>query len=96
MDSHGSAHCVCDNPMFGGEFCDRYACAGYCLNGGMCFPHWDEAAVEQKLSGGAPPPKLWCVCPQNFTGSRCEIAPVSARSLPNYALHSRLLESSEE
>ena len=63
--------------MFEGEFCDKYACAGHCLNGGMCFPHWDEAAVEQGLKGSPPPPKLWCVCPQNFTGPRCEIAPVS-------------------
>ena len=75
-DSDGNnARCVCDNPMFAGEFCDEYACAGHCLNGGMCFPHWDEAAVEQGLKGSPPPPKLWCVCPQNFTGARCEVAP---------------------
>ena len=75
-DSEGKARCVCDNPMFGGEFCDVYACAGYCLNGGACFPHWDEAAAAQGMRGSPPPPKLWCVCPRNFTGPRCEIPPV--------------------
>ena len=83
MDSEGHASCVCDNPMFGGEFCDVYACAGHCLNGGMCFPHWDEAAVEQGLRGSPPPPKLWCVCPKNFTGPRCEVPPVSFQMMAN-------------
>ena len=50
VDSAGTAHCVCDNPMFVGEFCDEYACAGHCLNGGMCFPHWDEGRGIQRTT----------------------------------------------
>lgn len=60
-----SAHCVCDNPLFTGEFCDRYSCSGYCLNDGMCFPHWQSG-----LAGRNNPPSLWCSCAKNFTGTR--------------------------
>jgi low-density lipoprotein receptor-related protein 1 (alpha-2-macroglobulin receptor) len=62
----GKAKCDCIDPMYNGEFCDHYICAGYCFNGGMCFPNWIPADTSK-------PPQIMCSCRKGFEGKRCEI-----------------------
>lgn len=60
-------YCECIDPMYDGEFCDHYICAGHCLNGGMCFP------IALKAPGNNGKPLLKCSCRKGFEGQRCEI-----------------------
>ena len=64
MRNDGEAYCDCIDPMYNGTYCDNYICAGYCLNGGMCFPIYDQTIQ---------PIILKCSCRHGFEGDRCQI-----------------------
>ena len=80
--SKGVPKCNCD-PFYTGEFCQKYVCSGYCMNGGMCFipgTNWNNRSA---IFIGASPPmssqlrpifekELRCICPDGFEGRQCE------------------------
>ena len=92
IDCHQNGHCVmsrgvpkcnCD-PFYTGEFCQKYVCSGYCLNGGMCFipgTNWNNRSGIFISSSTSLSPKLRpvfeqelrCICPDGYEGRQCEI-----------------------
>ena len=65
----GKPYCECDDPMYDGEFCDHYICAGVCQNGGMCFPIWlPPPATSSNFTFHFKPVMLKCSCRQGYKG----------------------------
>ena len=61
LDKNGQPYCDCIDPMYKGEFCDQYICAGYCLNGGFCSFSLQNSNVT-----------INCSCRQGFEGPKCQ------------------------
>ena len=81
--SKGVPKCNCD-PFYTGEFCQKYVCSGYCMNGGMCFIPGTNWNNRSGIFIGTSPPmssklrpifekELRCICPDGFEGRQCEI-----------------------
>lgn len=62
---NGKATCICP-PDFEGTYCEQYRCAGYCKNHGTCFI--DRSVIPSQGFK----PALKCLCPEKWTGERCE------------------------
>ncbi|KAH7646170.1 low-density lipoprotein receptor-like protein [Dermatophagoides farinae] len=86
-----SLYCEC-TPMYEGTQCERFRCAGYCQNHGMCYIDMSNMSSiyrERSLQSTTltNTGHIRCMCPFGWKGDRCEIEVKSCNDHKDYCFN---------